>query len=368
MKVVTTSFKGVVDDTQVAGSPCIIFLHGISERGDGTEAGMKPLEDFIASADNNIDKALQKFYTNNKQFVLVAPQLMYPKGEWDIATIDAAYNYAINLPSVDKTRISLVGVSLGGGGVVKYISVSGNAKRFNVAIAICPAWASGFDFKIIAASGLPLWTFHASDDGVVNVSSTNSIVDGINANNPVIKAKKTIYSTGNHYIWGRVFDPEVPPGVDGEKATIYDWMLLNTNVSHVAVTGGTTGTTTTTTTTTPTFKAIADVKNITATNATLDASASTGDIKYYAWRILKFPANGTWNIFTSGNGGPVVKVSNLVAGDYEVELTVGGGGNMAKIVVPFTIGAAVSPIFVQSDIPTGKTKVIVREDKTIEFL
>lgn len=351
MRTVTNNVA-VYQDVNGLKRPTILFLHGIGEKGDGTTAGLSNLENFINSPNNNIRLNLGKVF-NGEQFNIIAPQLLWADGEWRNDSIDKAYNYALTLPEVDPERISLVGISLGGGGVLKYLSVPGNGQKFNVAVSICPAYAP-YDAKIIAQSGIATWFFHANDDGVCPVATTNSAVSNINANNPAIPAYKTIYLTGNHYIWGTVFGTEA----------LWLWMQKNTKTKRTAP-----GSTQTTPLPAPsTVKSIPEVKNLTSTTATLDGSKSEGKITWSNWEmILPNPANHP-NVFPNWQkGGPVLKIENLKPNtDYQFKYTV--NGTVSEILSFKTLSGVVSPVFVEASIPAGKTKVIVREDKTVEFL
>lgn len=354
-------YSYVIHDSNLPGlSPLVVFLGGIGERGN-----IQALENFINSEYNNIVKAI------DTGFILIAPLL--PSGEWENHYVDAALDYATKVLPVRLDQITIMGVSLGGGGVWKYISHSlENAKKFNVAIPICGVggWSN---LKNVADAGLPVWAFHAIDDNVVGVGNTISAVDTINSFKPVIPAKKTIYPKGTfgtvpHYIWARVCDPDKSPGIEGEKVTIWQWMKQNTNIKHVAVTTITAPPPVSTPIPT-TLKAIAEIKNLTATTATLDGSKSEGNPAYATWDVLKYPPKARFDIWPNGwnKGGLVINVNNLSAGEYLFELTVGKQAALSKTIMPVTVGATVSPIFKEFDIPAGKTHGIVREDKSVEF-
>jgi hypothetical protein len=119
---------------------------------------------------------------------------------------------------------------------------------------------------------------------------------------------------------------------------------------------------------TTTLKAIAEVKNLTATTATLDGSKSEGQINWAMYEMVSPSPASHPNVFPNWNKGGIVKdITNLKPGtDYEFRLTLNGSvsGNV-KFKTP---ALNVSPVFVEASIPSGKTKVIVREDKTVEFI
>lgn len=317
--------QAMYEDLPDVKSPCVVFLHGAGEKGDGTTVGLSNLEAFIDNPDNSIRKMLDRLF-NGEAFGIIAPQLKWADGEWQNNYIDKAVDYAKSLPNVDPERVSLAGVSLGGGGVLKYLSVPGNGQKFNVAVPICPAYNT-HDPKIIAASGIAMWFFHANDDLTCKVDTTNSAVSNINANNPAIPAYKTIYPTGGHYIWGTAFGTEA----------LWLWMQKNRTTKRVPVT------TTVPPATTPLVADAGPDITITTTTATLDGSKSTGGKS--AWWGLE-SLNGKWsekNYFDGSNFGLSVKLKDLIPGEYVYKLTNADGSNMVSDTVKLTVTGTVTP-------------------------
>lgn len=346
--------------------PCIILLHGIGERGDGSDAGLNILLQFITSEWNNIAKGLEKY----PNFLLVAPQLAANKGEWDNATVQKGVDYALTNLNANPKRLYLVGISLGGGGVMRYADASiENARKFACLVSICGVYGLANGGKYIAA-GAPVWMFHAKDDTVVGYGLTTGQAGNINANNPKIPAKTTLYDTGNHYIWARVFDPNNSPGNEGENVNLWQWFELNEQGSPVAVPKGAAAQPTNNSTVI-TLKAVAEVANITKTTATLDGTKSTGQYNWAEWEMILPDPKTHAPVFPNWNKGGITKeVTNLLPGtDYRFVLKLHAENNVSSVDLNFkTSPIFVSPVFIQSDIPAGKTKVIVREDKTVEFI
>lgn len=342
----------VVDVPTKLKQPCIIFLHGDGEKGNGTADGTKNLQGFIYSPDSNI-KAIIDADFNGEAFGILAPQMLTTDYEWQNEYIDKAVNHALTLPEVDPTRISLIGVSRGGAGVLKYLSVPGNGAKFNVAVAICPAWST-FDWKVIASSGIALWLIHAVDDNLCDVGTTNSAYSNILAANPKAIVHKTIYPSGGHYIWARALNPTIPPGVNGETVTVPQWALMNTNKIHKPVPS---------TTIIPPVMATLTAKAgpdqiITGTTATLDGSASTGWKQ--AWWIADSPGVTMVNFAgVNKNWGIKVDLKDLKPGDYQFRLTVSDGVNKAEDIVKIKVQAAVV-------IPPTTTKKLIATIKVYD--
>ena len=77
----------------------------------------------------------------------------------------------------------------------------------------------------VAAANLPVWAFHNSDDGTVNVYTTIGNVDDINSYAPALQAKKTIWATGGHDAWTKATNPATR---ECEGKNMYEWMLQYT--------------------------------------------------------------------------------------------------------------------------------------------
>ncbi|MGZ5255371.1 MAG: PKD domain-containing protein [Flavitalea sp.] len=194
--------------------PLIIFLHGVSERGNGGS-------DIGKVARVGIPKMIKKghnmeFNYNGKKesFVVLSPQLGNNYGSWQPFYIEELIKYAKKNLGIDANRIYVTGLSLGGGGVWSYISKEANSREIAAALPVCGTCMLSNPSSVAKAS-LPVWAFHAKNDSRVTVNCTLSAIDRINLLNPNPKAKQTIWATGNHTIWDKVYN---------DKAT-YEWML-----------------------------------------------------------------------------------------------------------------------------------------------
>ncbi len=170
--------------------PLIIFLHGIGERGNGTSELWKvkriSIPAYIAAGDP------MRFYKNGKwhEFIVLSPQCASKYGMWQTFYVDALIEYAEKTLRIDRSRIYLTGLSMGGGGTWKYVSASTkNAKKLAAIATVC-APATLTNGCNIASTNLPMWSFHATNDKTVNVSIITSAVNKVLACNPTIKPKK----------------------------------------------------------------------------------------------------------------------------------------------------------------------------------
>jgi len=202
--------------------PLLIFLHGISELGNGTTDLSKLLVNPVPKLLNQKTFPAQ-FTINgaNFSFIIINPQFK----QWpQPSDVNSMIDYAIKNLRVDTTRIYVSGLSMGGGGVWDYAIAYPN--RIAAIVPISGAtWTTQALSGNIAKANLPVWAFHNNDDSTVVVSATNTIVDYINSFSPVIPAKKTIWAIGGHDAWSKATNPSTKE-CDGKN--MYEWMLQYT--------------------------------------------------------------------------------------------------------------------------------------------
>lgn len=332
--------------------PCIVLLHGQGERGDGTATGLDNLLNFLTFSYNNLQAALDK----SGNYLLVAPQLPTNYSYWPVEYVQKGIDYALGAMNANPKRLYLGFISLGGSGGWKYLSLY--SSKFAAAFSICAVqgWS---DPKELTAIKCPVWGFHEAGDPIVPASITITAIDTINSANPPVKSGKTIYpaeSPMDHFIWGEVF----------KSTGFWSWLDINQQSSPVPVPA----TDTPPPTPIATFTAVAEVKNITPTSAILDGSKSTGTAKWQSWKNLIAPPGSDWNVFPNFKNDAVIQnIQNLKPGEYTFRYSrMGFDGVAANTSVTFTVPSSVqSPVFVEKDIPLGKTHFIVREDKSVEF-
>lgn len=182
--------------------PLVIFLHGSGERGHDNTAQLKWGVMQFAT-----DKAMAEHPA-----IVVAPQC--PKNQtWANLnfTRDGKVNWSENptepmklvlelihrlmktLP-VDKTRIYITGLSMGGFGT--YDAITREPHLFAAAVPVCGA---GDTSKAKLFASVPLWIFHGADDPVVPVHFSYDMAGAlINAGaHPGL----TIYPGVGHFSW-----------------------------------------------------------------------------------------------------------------------------------------------------------------------
>jgi predicted esterase len=214
--------KGYVEGT--ASYPLIVALHGISELGNGT-----------TQLPNILDNGIPMYITQHlfpetvtvngqtSSFIVILPQFV----AWPVATdVDDVITYAQQHYRVDKNRIYLTGLSMGGGAVWDYASTS-TTFASNLAAIFVVAGAKAMNAQgaaNIAKSNLPVFATNNSDDPTVPDTVTINNVDLINSSvpPPAIKAIDTIFNATGHDAWTKSYNPFT---IYDNGLNAYQWML-----------------------------------------------------------------------------------------------------------------------------------------------
>ncbi|MFZ1751528.1 MAG: prolyl oligopeptidase family serine peptidase [Saprospiraceae bacterium] len=198
--------------------PLLLWLHGAGERGDDNVSQLIHIVPYVAS-----DIVQSKF-----KCIVVAPQCPkedywapIKRTEWRIINdgkVTPAMDGVIQLldkllhdPSIDKSRIYVGGLSMGGFGALDLLSR--RPELFAAAVPIC----GGADLnKVSKYKDVPLWIFHGAKDMVVPVDLSRDLIKALRelGSNP----KYTEYPEGGHGVWNdAIRDPELLPWLFGQK-------------------------------------------------------------------------------------------------------------------------------------------------------
>ncbi len=139
--------------------PLVVFLHGSGERGSDNEIQVK----------GNIGAYGYALPENQAKYpcFILAPQcpenmnFTLPEFERGFMTLLAQFTHS---HPIDKYRIYLTGLSMGGMGTWHY--VSRYPRLFAAALPIC---GGGDPYAISAAKHIPIWACHAADDPFVPI-------------------------------------------------------------------------------------------------------------------------------------------------------------------------------------------------------
>lgn len=166
--------------------PLVVFLHGAGERGYNNQVQLKANEGAIVWASDLVQ-------ATNPCFVL-APQCPQNAGWTDIwggkpfepsVYLEMVYDVILDLTknySIDKGRIYLTGLSMGGFGTWALAMV--HPETFAALVPIC-GW--GDTSKAYLIKDIPTWVFTAEDDPVVKVEGVRAIVKALQDLNAPIR-------------------------------------------------------------------------------------------------------------------------------------------------------------------------------------
>ncbi|MCR9064846.1 MAG: hypothetical protein NXI00_12820 [Cytophagales bacterium] len=169
-----------------------------------------------------------------KKVITPVPPKLIEMGDWS-----PQYPFLVLSPQlyrVNKRRIYLTGLSLGGQGVWNYGGTYGLTGKVAALVPVC---GSGNLANIQNLRHLPVWAFLGSNDNLIKAFSENGSVPmimGINDSKPSIPAKVTIYPGVGHDSWTITYNGEGQKNAitayDPYDVDLYDWMLQYTMIDH----------------------------------------------------------------------------------------------------------------------------------------
>lgn len=279
--------------------PVVIFLHGIGEKGTTSTDPATIKSSLLKVA--NVGLARYIKYGTQYPFIVISPQLKSNYGTWPASYVIDVLNYVKKTLRINERRIYITGLSLGGFGT--WTTLAAYPDVFAAALPICSGGNALSKACAISASNVPVWGFHATDDKVVSYTVTTKMVNAINGctPKPTPLAKTTLFPTGGHAIWDRVY----------KQTEALNWLVSYTN--------GTTASTSDTNSL-PIVSAGSDKSITLPTNEVYiqgTASDSDGSIASYSWSKI---SGGMSSI--SGNATSKLRAYNLVEGTYIFRLTV----------------------------------------------
>jgi len=175
--------------------PLLIFLHGMGERGDDlTKLKLHGPPSFLD------EKKDFPFITISPQ----CPDTIY----WNEEILLPFYEEIIAKYLIDKKRIYLTGLSMGGFGT--WESIVAKPDLFAAAAPIC---GGGDPSKLEAVKSMPIWVFHGAKDQVVPLLRSEEMVNKLKEVGS--KVKFTIYPEATHDSWTETYS----------NPKLYEWLL-----------------------------------------------------------------------------------------------------------------------------------------------
>lgn len=175
--------------------PLLLFLHGAGERGEN-------LDLVTIHGPPMLLKNGKKF-----PFIVVSPQC--PKEQlWQAVELTALLNEIEEKYRVDKDRIYVSGLSMGGFGTWSLAAYT--PYRFAALVPIC---GGGEKFWVKKLKHLPIWVFHGAKDTAVPLERSQSLVDVLKRVGSDVKF--TVYPEAGHNSWTETYD----------NPQVYEWLL-----------------------------------------------------------------------------------------------------------------------------------------------
>jgi predicted peptidase len=185
--------------------PLLIFLHGAGERGNDNISQLKHIAPILLEKENRKKYPAILLFPQCPENDYWAPVKRF---EWSFSEnagptapmqrLTELVDILLSDPKVDKSRVYISGLSMGGFGTFDYLSRKPHL--FAGAVAIC----GGADTTAVKNFvNIPLWIFHGAKDPVVPVALSRDIVQKLLelGGNP----QYTEYPEGGHDIWNEVY-------------------------------------------------------------------------------------------------------------------------------------------------------------------
>lgn len=203
--------------------PVHLFLHGAGERGDDNEAqlahGSKqflenqstypaivifpqcPKEDYWA------DVQVQRTQSQNTFTFPKSPQ-----PTWAMRAVQALLDQTLSKEYVDKNRIYLSGLSMGGMGTFELLST--RPDTFAAATPIC---GGGYPANVAKwAQKTPVWIFHGKEDQVVPILYSRLMLETLVQQQAAPRV--SFYDNTNHDSWTKAFaEPDFLSWIYGQS-------------------------------------------------------------------------------------------------------------------------------------------------------
>lgn len=200
--------------------PTVVFLHGIGERGNGSEAElMKIISATSPIVRNWVNGGYNAWAYKDifsKGMRILTPQLTTSKSAWDVAYIDSF------LDAVHTNQpLFLIGYSLGGGGVLRYAAQLTKKHKLTCFAGIASAIAPTTGENVTE----PYFFAHSTNDTTVSVSQTDNYVAKI----PNFDSSRYMRGSGggHWYYTAEAFNSPI----------LYDWFLSLASPVEIEIQG-----------------------------------------------------------------------------------------------------------------------------------
>ncbi len=184
--------------------PLLLYLHGSGERGSNIELLKK----------NGMPKVLED--KTDLPLVVVSPQC--PENSWWILQLQDLKVFIDNITEqyrIDKTRIYLTGLSMGGYGT--WHLAMAYPDKF---AAIAPICGGGMSWNAGVLKDLPVWAFHGARDTIVPLIESENMVNALKKCGGNVNF--TVYPEAEHDSWTETY----------HNPKLYEWFASHSNGSR----------------------------------------------------------------------------------------------------------------------------------------
>ena len=181
--------------------PTVIFCHGAGSRGPDEHALWN--NPFFTCSEKHMQNA-----------ICYAPRCDADSWFDVYEQLNAFIDFVIQQPCVDKTRVYLMGASMGGYAVWQ-LAMS----RPNLYAAIVPICGGGMYWNAPRLKNLPVWAFHGDRDDVVFLEESQKMVNAVNRAGG--DAKLTVCENVCHNSWLNAYDSK----------ELFDWLFAQSNTN-----------------------------------------------------------------------------------------------------------------------------------------
>ncbi len=227
--------------------PLLIFIHGNSQWGPGTNSSLQSVRDlgpnYYVNQKLNPSTSYIPFPGLNDlgKMVMISPQFIGPdfySNPPTVAQIDDVVNYACNNYRVDRSRIYCSGVSFGGRWALEYAQAF--PYRVAAIVPLAPAvYADQVWANRLAAANLPIWMFNNINDGSVDPQVTQDWISAINNPTAPIPPPTPLAIATYPPVSGHWYDDTyrgMDTATNGQNKNMYRWMMQYSRANHF--TGG----------------------------------------------------------------------------------------------------------------------------------
>lgn len=205
--------------------PLFIYFVGTGERGNGTPEELVRLNDVMGPARLIHYRKFPSDFLVDGQYlspIVISVQTR----DWEVTApidIDSLVDYAVANYRVDKKRIYLTGLSMGGGAVWAYVALKSEYAQRIASIVTMGAKAdpSRSRAQIIADANIHAWAFHNEQDDTVPSSLSIDYIQFLNDISPGL-GRITLFQDTDHNCWKKGYLPEYE---EEDGVNVYEWML-----------------------------------------------------------------------------------------------------------------------------------------------